>query len=114
MQPPDREGHTLGQFALVSYIPVPLARFLDDLRLELSPGCKPRAHVTVLPPRPLFHDLKETVELIADETRGVSPFWVELGAVQMFEITNVVYIGLIRGSDQLRELYGLPTCDQMG
>jgi 2'-5' RNA ligase len=113
MQPPDREGHTLGQFALVSYIPVPLARFLDDLRLELAPGCKPHAHVTVLPPRPLFHDLKETVELIAEETRAIPPFEVELGTVEIFELTQVVYIELARGADRLRELYGILNCDQL-
>ena len=40
-------------FALVVYIPDPLAGFLDDLRKELVANCLPRAHVTILPPRPL-------------------------------------------------------------
>ena len=44
------EELTLSQFALVSYIADPLAGFLDDLRVELTPDCNPHAHVTILPP----------------------------------------------------------------
>ena len=69
MQSPAREGkclaeeQTLSQFALVAYIPDPLGRFLDDLRVELTPDCKPRAHVTILPPRPLCDDLSSTIQI---------------------------------------------------
>jgi hypothetical protein len=103
--PPYGQGQTLGHFALVSYIPNPLARFLDNLRLELTPGCNPRAHVTALPPRPLFHDVKDTVYRIAEDSRGIPPFWVELGSVRVFEATNVVYIDLKRGERELKALY---------
>jgi hypothetical protein len=105
MLPPDAQGHTLGHFALVSYIPNPLARFLDDLRLELMPGCNPRAHVTALPPRPLFHDVKETIAQIAEDSRGIPPFWVELGDVRIFDSSHVVYIELARGIRELKEIY---------
>jgi 2'-5' RNA ligase len=104
MLPPDGQGQTLGHFALVSYIPNPLARFLDHLRSELIPGCNARAHVTALPPRPLLHDVKETVNEIAENSRGIAPFWIELGKVQIFETSNVVYIDLARGSRELRDL----------
>src|SRR3974377_478668 len=50
------QGGGLNVFALVIYVPDPLARFLDDLRRELVPHCNPRAHVSVLPPRPLAVD----------------------------------------------------------
>jgi 2'-5' RNA ligase len=98
---------TLGQFALVSYIPDPLARFLDDLRVELTPGCSPRAHVTILPPRPLLNDVdvKDTVQLIVEECRNLPPFRVEPGDIQVFDESNVVYLGITRGIDQLREFY---------
>ena len=43
----------INSFALVSYIPEPLAGFLDRLRQELVPNCFLRAHVTILPPRPI-------------------------------------------------------------
>lgn len=105
MLPPDGSGQTLSHFALVSYIPDPLARFLDNLRLELTPGCNPRAHVTALPPRPLFHDVKDTISQIAESSRGIPPFWVELGDVQVFESSHVVYIDLARGARELKALY---------
>ncbi len=34
-------GRTLSQFALVAYIPGPLAEFLDRLRLDLTPNSNP-------------------------------------------------------------------------
>src|ERR1700742_4301168 len=83
---------TLGQFALVSYIPDPLARFLDDLRIELTPDCKPRAHVTILPPRPLAGELKDAVRQIATDTKGMSPFRVRLGKIEVFDKSHVVYL----------------------
>lgn len=105
MLPPDGQGQTLGHFALVSYIPDPLAFFLDSLRSELKPGCNARAHVTALPPRPLFHDVKETVSLIAEDSRGIAPFRIELGDVQTFDASHVVYIELARGVRELKVLY---------
>jgi len=105
MLPPDGHGQTLGHFALVSYIPNPLARFLDRLRSDLTPGCNPRAHITALPPRPLFHDVKETVCQIAEDSRGIPPFWIELGGVQVFEASHVIYIEPARGAREIRELY---------
>ena len=51
--PPEQR---LNIYALVIYVPAPLGRFLDDLRRELVPTYKPRAHVSVLPPRPLAGD----------------------------------------------------------
>ena len=98
---------TLGHFALVSYIQDPLARFLDDLRLELTPGYKPHAHVTVLPPRPLHSDLSEAIHQLAENCRSVQPFRVELGEIQVFEASSVVYLGIRDGVRELRELYRL-------
>jgi 2'-5' RNA ligase len=116
MQSPRRESQpsaeelTLSQFALVSYIADPLAHFLDDLRVELTPDCNPHAHVTILPPRPLYDDLTDTVQKIAEDIRGVAPFRIELGEIEIFDGSNVVYLGLTRGTDELRELYGALNC----
>src|SRR6476660_9151793 len=94
----------LNQFALVIYIPDPLARFLDELRLELVNGCRPRAHVTVLPPRPL-----PDVEAALEEARIMSPefppFEIEAGDVEVFPKTKVIYIGLRSGGDQMRTMH---------
>jgi 2'-5' RNA ligase len=105
-----REDLTLSQFALVSYIADPLARFLDELRTELTPGCKPHAHVTILPPRPLHDELADTVHKIAEDIRGVAPFRIELGEIEIFEGSHVVYLGLARGANELRQLYGALNC----
>jgi 2'-5' RNA ligase len=104
------EDQTLSQFALVAYIPDPLGRFLDDLRLELTPDCKPRAHVTILPPRPLHDDLADTIRQIAEDIKGAAPFRIELGEIEIFEASQVVYLGLARGAGELRRLYRTLNC----
>ena len=96
---------TLGQFALVCYIPDPLARFLDELRLELTPSCSPHAHVTILPPRPIEHGLKDVVRQLAESTRVAAPFRIEAGRIETFDISNVVYLGLAGGATELKNLY---------
>lgn len=107
---PSAEELTLSQFALVSYIADPLAHFLDDLRVELTPDCNPHAHVTILPPRPLYDDLTDTVQKIAEDIRGVAPFRIELGEIEIFDGSHVVYLGLTRGANELRQLYGALNC----
>jgi len=54
----------INSFALVSYIPEPLAGFLDRLRQELVPDCFLRAHVTILPPRPICSPPGEAWDLV--------------------------------------------------
>lgn len=99
------EQQTLSHFALVAYIPHPLGTFLDALRLKLTPDCRPRAHVTILPPRPLHHELAETIHQIAEQLKPVEPFRIELGEIEIFETSNVVYLGLARGSSEMCALY---------
>jgi hypothetical protein len=97
-------GEKSNQNALVIYFPDPLARYLDDLRLELVVGCRPRAHVTVLPPRTL-----QDVEAATEQGRAMavefSPFEIEAGDVEIFSSTNVIYIGVRRGAQQLRAMH---------
>jgi hypothetical protein len=93
------------QFALVSYIPDPLGSFLDQLRLELVPGCSPHAHVTILPPRPISADESQAAEELLELAEGFSDFDIELGDVEVFPVSKVVYIGIARGERELREMY---------
>jgi len=97
-------GEKSNQNALVIYFPDPLARYLDDLRLELVVGCRPRAHVTVLPPRTLTN-----VEAATEQGRAMavefSPFEIEAGDVEIFSNTNVIYIGVRRGAKELRAMH---------
>ena len=101
---------TVGLFALVTYLPEPLASFLDGLRLELTPACNPHAHVTILPPRPIHDDLKAAIHQISEDLKGAAPFRVELGEIEIFEATHVIYLGLARGGSELRRLYRALNC----
>lgn len=96
---------SVSHFALVSYIPGRLAAFLDSLRVELKPGCNLRAHVTVLPPRPVELDIDASIRALAAESRDAQPFRVELGEVEIFPKSNVVYLSLSGGVHELHALH---------
>ncbi len=100
-------GRTLGQFALVSYLPDPLGPFLDRLRLELDPGCRPHAHVTILPPRPYAHEIRTATEHLTEEGKLFPPFEIQLGDIEIFPVSNVVYVGLAQGEREVRKLHGI-------
>src|SRR5258708_29857559 len=86
-------GTAINSFALISYLPEPLAGFLDSLRCELVPRCQAKTHVTVLPPRPLATGLPESAWLeLNDYLDAFPPFRVELGSIEIFEGSNVIYL----------------------
>jgi 2'-5' RNA ligase len=102
----DRNGQELiNSFALVTYIPNPLGKFLDDLRRELVPGCVPHAHVTILPPRRLSAAPEAAIETIRSLIGDFAPFEIEAGPVQVFAETNVVYLGIGRGQQDLLDMH---------
>ena len=92
-------------FSLVTYIPDPLRKFLDDLRRELVPGCVPAAHLTILPPRPLSGTTAEAIETISSRISDFSPFEIETGEVLVFPISDVVYLSIKEGSNELLPMY---------
>ncbi|HEY6393622.1 MAG TPA: 2'-5' RNA ligase family protein [Bryobacteraceae bacterium] len=98
-------GDRINSFALVSYIPEPLAGFLDRLRQELVPNCFLRAHVTILPPRPISTSPEETWEAIRKVAPDFPSFEVELNAVEVFPVSDVIYIKLSTGSEELRRMH---------
>ena len=100
-------GRTINQFAVVSYLPGPLARFLDNLRLQLTPDSNPHAHVTVLPPRPLAPetDISAAILELTDGSAGYQPFDVELSAIEVFPVSNVIYAELAGGAPELHKLH---------
>ncbi|SRR5579875_46732 len=99
------EGSLINSFALVSYLPDPLAGFLDRLRHELVPQCEPRAHVTVLPPRPLTAAPEEAWRDLEKALREVEPIRVELGQVEVFPVTQVLYLSIGAGHNELKRLH---------
>ena len=101
--PPLRER--LNLFALVSYVPDPLGRFLDDLRRELVPHDNPRAHVSILPPRPLMVDWSVASREVRALTDLATPFDIELLEVKVFPVTDVIYLELGSGASELRSMH---------
>jgi 2'-5' RNA ligase len=107
-------GGGRNSFALVAYLPEPLARFIDDLREDLSPGCRLRAHITILPPRPLVCPPESAWHELEHSLRQFPAFQVELGEVRQFTDSGVIYISLGQGYLELERLHaGLNTgfCD---
>ena len=95
----------LDVFALVMYIPDPLGRFLDDLRRELVPGCNPHAHVSVLPPREIPSDWVAARDQVRVLLEGWPPFEVHATEVGLFPATDVVYIEVGGGAEDLRRMH---------
>lgn len=98
-------GDRINSYALVSYIPEPLAGFLDRLRQELVPNCFLRAHITVLPPRPITTPAAEAAEALDAMAPRFEPFDVELTSVEVFPVSDVIYISSGAGADELRKLH---------
>lgn len=97
--------HSGKQFALVGYLPDPLARFLDDLRLDLAPDCTPRAHVTILPPRPSRGTPQQAMKELRERASEFGPFTLRLGEIAKFPVSDVVYVEIAGGRERLSEMY---------
>jgi 2'-5' RNA ligase len=95
----------LNVFALVIYIPDPLGSFLDDLRRQLVPGCNPHAHNSVLPPRPLAVDWRVAGEQVRACAANWAQFDVGLERLRIFPVTNVIYLELGQGADQMFRIH---------
>lgn len=97
-------GCGINCYALVSYIPGPLGDFLDSLRRDLEP-CPhwPRAHVTVLPPRPIEEEgkLQPAFAWLARFLPEMPAFEIETQSVEIFPETHVVYISVGTGGRDL-------------
>ena len=92
-------------FAVVSYIPEPLAGFLDELRQELVPNCFLRAHITILPPRPSTATPEADWRHLSGIAQRFRPFEMELKAVEVFPISDVIYVSVGQGAEWLRSMH---------
>lgn len=99
-------GTAIDSFALISYLPEPLAGFLDSLRCELVPRCQAKSHLTVLPPRPLAAGLPENAWLdLNDCLDAFPPFRVELTSIEVFRGSNVIYLSVGAGYRELERMH---------
>ena len=101
----------INSFALVSYIPEPLAGFLDRMRQELVPDCFLRAHVTVLPPRPISSSPGAAWDLVRWFAPQFGPFEVDLTTVEVFPVSDVIYVNIAGGTEQLTQMHAAMNAD---
>ena len=115
MDLPHRGAERINSFALVTYIPDPLASFLNHLREELeAAGPAPRAHVTLLPPRPIASPTCDAVRQVGDHLAGLDAFELSLGEPELFPATNVVYISIASGLHHLESIHAILNDDALG
>jgi 2'-5' RNA ligase len=95
----------INSFALVTYIPEPLAGFLDHLRQELVPNCFLRAHVTALPPRPLSASPDAAWEEIRVLAKQFASFEIQLGDIDLLPVSHVIYVRIATGSETLKQMH---------
>ena len=101
----------INSFALVSYVPDPLAAFLDHLRQELVPTCFLHAHISILPPRPLLVPPDEAWRHICGLAPLFPPFDVQLTEVRVFPGSDVIYIALAADVDRIAEMHAVLNTD---
>jgi len=104
----------INSYALVSYIPEPLAGFLDRLRRELVPNCFLSAHITILPPRPLSASPETAWNHVRNVAPHFVPFEVELTHVEVFPISDVIYVAVGAGSETLKEMHAVMNTEGLG
>ncbi len=94
-----------GSVALVSYVPAPLGTVLDRLRHALSLDGSPKAHVTLLPPRPLMAPVEKASAAIQFVLQQFQPFEIQFSTVHRFPDTNVIYLNITEGNSSLNALH---------
>jgi 2'-5' RNA ligase len=105
MDPWKGRGGDVNSFALVSYLSDPLAGFLNRLRCDLVPQCLAKAHVTVLPPRPLRSSPEEAWQELQQRLHDFQPFRVELGEIAIFPGFQAVYLSIETGCQELERMH---------
>lgn len=98
-------GFGINSYALVSYLSGPLAGFLDELRERLAPGCVARAHITVLPPRPITGTAEDAWKELEPQLHDFPPLVVELDDVQVFQQSQVIYVAVKTGYAELDQMH---------
>ena len=95
----------INQYALVTYLPGELGRYLDQLRRDLVSQCNARSHISLLPPRSLESSPLQAESQIRSLSLLSQPFVVRIGKVCIFPRTSVVYLELEAGQQDLEELH---------
>jgi 2'-5' RNA ligase len=106
----DPSSDRINSFALVTYISDRLGDFLTSLRDELIPGSAVRAHVTILPPRPIQGDGITAGQSLRRRIRSYAPFTIEINDIDVFAVTAVVFAEIGIGRRDLRRIHHELNC----
>ena len=98
-------GARVNSFALVSYCSGPLAEYLTRLRGDLVPHCEAKAHLTILPPRPIHGTVQHAVRGLVEGLQDFGPVLVELGDVALFPESRVIYVAVKAGHKELERMH---------
>ncbi len=99
------EKSARGLYALVSYLPLPLGSFLNELRQSLPGSHFAPAHITILPPRPLEVSVNAASECARKVLQGFTAFDVELTEVKRFPETGMLFLELADGNRFVHNLH---------
>jgi 2'-5' RNA ligase len=78
---------------------------LDRLRHPPVGVGNPKAHVTLLPPRPLQAPIEVASFAIQEILQSFSAFQVEFSGIRRFPETNVIYLDVAEGKSALHTLH---------
>jgi 2'-5' RNA ligase len=92
-------------FALVAYINGKLGTFIDELSAWLPGESRAKAHLTLLPPRPLALGTEQAIDLMSAALASLQPFEVELTGIARFPVTDVLYVALGLGHDKAHQAH---------
>ncbi|MDP9112311.1 MAG: 2'-5' RNA ligase family protein [Acidobacteriota bacterium] len=100
----------INSFALVSYLEGPLAALLDQIRHDFAPDSRAKAHLTILPPRPLASfgsptAVAQALQQLQGRLQDFAPFNVELGDIEVFPETHVIYVSIKHGFEELERVH---------
>jgi 2'-5' RNA ligase len=95
------------RYALVAYVKSPAGEFVENLRRELHPDLPHlAAHLTILPPRPLFGTENAALQILERVCGQEEPFEVALGGMETFiPVTPTLYIRVESGADRMMALH---------
>ncbi|MBI4909220.1 MAG: tRNA (adenosine(37)-N6)-threonylcarbamoyltransferase complex ATPase subunit type 1 TsaE [Acidobacteria bacterium] len=101
----NQPGEAKETYALVAYLPEPIADYLNALRIRLDPGSEPHAHVTLLPPRQLSGTPEQAKHQLREYTATLESFTLDLADVEVFRETNVVFLAIGAGDHKLYRIH---------
>jgi 2'-5' RNA ligase len=81
------------------------------MRQELVPDCFLRAHVTILPPRPITSSPGAAWDLVRWFAPQFAPFEVHMTGVEVFPVSDVIYVNIGAGAEQLTQLHATMNAD---